>query len=274
MDEAKVPPGIRARQIRISPTAEISGDIVITGIDGGEADLVVIGSHTRIASGVRAALRTLEVGSWCTLHAPLTMYGHEGIKIGDSTWIGQDVILNCTAPLTIGRGTIISAKSSIWTHFTGGDYIQGCRYHESKAAVIGEDVWLGVGVTLAPIAAGDRSLALAGASVVKDMLPNHVYGGVPAKDLTEKLGPPYLEISHSEKLEKLEGKLEEFKRLLGGSAPNLDFGRIRIALGMGDEVEGVSTFDVSDRTYSNIETPEEIAFMRFLLPHVKFYPRA
>ena len=269
-----VPQGIRAREVRISPTADIAGDVVITGIDGGEADLVVIGSHTRIASGVRAALRSLEVGRWCTLHAPLTMYGFEGIKIGDCTWIGQDVILNSTAPLTIGKGAIISAKSTIWTHFTGGDYIQGCKYHESKAAVIGEDVWLGVGVTLAPITAGDRSLALAGASVVRDMLPNRVYGGVPAEDLTEKLGPPYLNIPDSEKLNRLEAKLGEFKRLFGGSETNLDFDRIRVMGGMDDEVEGVSTFDVSDRTYSNIETPEETAFMHFLLPHVKFYPRS
>ena len=39
------------------------------------------------------------------------------------------------------------------------------------------------------------------------------------------------------------------------------------------EAKAVSVFDVRDRTYSKLRTPEELSFMRFLLPKIKFWAR-
>lgn len=41
----------------------------------------------------------------------------------------------------------------------------------------------------------------------------------------------------------------------------------------GDEGREETVFDVSSRTYNKRLTPEEIAFMKFLLVRIKFYPR-
>jgi hypothetical protein len=38
--------------------------------------------------------------------------------------------------------------------------------------------------------------------------------------------------------------------------------------------DGTSIFDLRDRSYSRTRSEQEIAFMRFLLPLVKFYPRS
>ncbi|MCD6119842.1 hypothetical protein J7K50_08415 [bacterium] len=272
MDREGIPAGIRADEVIISPTAEIADDVEICAIDGARARRVIIGDYVRIASGVRAFVPELEIGDWCMIHGPTKIYGYESCMIGACTWIAQDVILNSTDLLTIGRGATISARASIWTHFTGGDTVQGCRYNDRKPAFLGDDVWIGVGATLAPIIAGEKSMALANASVTRDMLPNHVYGGVPAVDLTDKLGPPYKEISDEEKLARLKRLFAEFKAQALQSGEKLDFDRIQLACGAAVEDSSVSIFDAASRTYSKLGTPEEVAFMKFLLPCVKFFP--
>jgi len=268
-----VPAGIKAKEIVIAQTAVIAEDAVICALDGGPADRVVIGDHARIARGFTAYARELAIGDWCTIHGPVKIYGYETCRIGECTWIAQDVALNCSAPLVIGRGCVISR----WTHFTGGDFVQGCRYHEFKECVLCDDVWIGVGATIAPITAGARSMALANAAVTKDMLPNHVYGGVPAVDLTDKLGAPYEAIDDAEKLSRLQKRLQEFwiesktkdapftENMIKVTASSLD--------GPVVEAEGVSVFNVTTRTYSKNGSPCETEFMQFLLPHVKFFAR-
>jgi acetyltransferase-like isoleucine patch superfamily enzyme len=48
--------------------------------------------------------------------------------------------------------------------------------------VIGRDVWLGANVTVLPgVTIGDGAIVAAGAVVTKDVPPNTVVGGVPAK---------------------------------------------------------------------------------------------
>jgi len=264
--------GIFAKEIIISPSAVVDEDVKIRGLDGNPAERVVIGDHTHVRKGFRAALKSIEIGDWCTINGPCTVYGYETVSIGHCCWIGQDVVLNCNAPLNIGRGCILSSKCNIWTHFTGGDTVEGCRYHSTKPATLGDDVWLGVGVTVAPVNIGAKSLVLSNAAVTHDIPPNRVYGGVPARDLTEKMGAPFEEISAAEKLERLRRKFEEFKIEMAAQGRALDFSKIRLTDGAPCEIAGVSTFSTLTRTYSKIGTEEETAFMRFLIPQIKFYP--
>lgn len=263
--------GILAEEADIHPSAEVARGAEICAIGGGPARRVRIGAFTRIGPGFKARVPQLDIGEWCTIHGPVKIYGYDACVIGDSTWIAQDAILNCTARLEIGRGAIISARASLWTHFSGGDPVQGCRFDSdnAKPCTFGEDVWIGVGAAVAPITAGDKSMALANAAIVKDMLPNRVYGGVPAIDLTEKLGAPYIEIPDEEKLARLKNLFEEFART--EAAKGLDLDKIRLSLEPADAGGGVSVFNPATRTYSALRTAEETAFMRFLLPHVKFY---
>ena len=115
-------------------------------------------------------------------------------------------------------------------------------------------------------------MALANAAVVKDMQPNRIYGGVPAIDVTDKLGgPPYEEIGSEEKLARLKALFAEFAR--SEAARGLDLSRISLSVETESAEDGVSVFNPEKRTYSALRTAEETAFMRFLLPHVKFYRR-
>ena len=121
----------------------------------------------------------MKIGDWVTIHNHTTIYGYEDVEIGECSWIGQNAILNCTAPSRIGRGCTISAYSNLWTHFSGGDPLQGCRYGEGNEApcTLEDDVWIGVGASVAPVTIGAQALLLAGSIVTKDIPRNTVWGG-------------------------------------------------------------------------------------------------
>ena len=86
-----------------------------------------------------------------------------GIYMGDDTLIGHNVVLatlnHALAPED--RGSMIP-----------------------KAIRIGKRVWIGSNATILPgVTIGDGSVVAAGAVVTKDVPPNTIVGGVPAKEI-------------------------------------------------------------------------------------------
>ena len=269
------------------------GERTQLGAIGGPAEHIELGDHVQINSDVRIYSPRVYIGDYTRISHHVTIYGYDSVYIGPCGWIGQNVILNSTAPLTIGRGCTISAYANVWTHFTGGDAVEGCRFDSAAPCTLGEDVWLGVQCSIAPVSIGDKSLVLAGSIVTKDLPPNTVWGGNPAVDLTSKLGAPYVERSDVEKYALMCRLLRRFHRGETGyahglgetvidamadmpPAPVFTLGGITLAVGhqaAADVQDESSVFSVSDRTYSKLGTDEEVAFMKFLLPMIKFYPR-
>jgi hypothetical protein len=110
-------------------------------------------------------------------------------------------------------------------------------------------------------------MALVGSVIVADMKYNHIYGGSPAKDLTDKLGAPFRKVTLEEKLAYMNERLREFYQLYP------DFAKNNLKIAIHDEYEDdVTTFNIADRTYTKRGTIEEIEFMKFLLPNAKFIP--
>jgi acetyltransferase-like isoleucine patch superfamily enzyme len=250
---------------------------------------VRLGDNVYIGPDVRILAPRIYIGDYCMIHHHVTIYGYEEVVIGPCSWIGQGAILNCTARLNIGRGCTISAMANVWTHFGGGDPVEGCNFNKRKTCTLGEDVWLGVQASVAPVSIGAKALVLAGSVVTKNIPPNRTYGGNPAADLTDKMGAPYTERSVEEKFAAMCDKLLEYHETLRRSrrfidsmlddefAKQMHAGALRlggITITMVDLPEdGTSIFDVRDRSYSKLRTAEEVGFMHFLLPLVKFYPR-
>ncbi len=86
-----------------------------------------------------------------------------GIWIGDNTLIGHNAVLATLNhdPDPKKRANLIPSR-----------------------IVIGQDVWLGANVTVLPgVSIGDGAIIAAGAVVTKDVPPNTIVGGVPAKML-------------------------------------------------------------------------------------------
>lgn len=107
-------------------------------------------------------------------------------RIGRNCWFGGNVILDSMGGLDIDDNVGIGAHSQVWTHMQFGDLVEGCRFYSNRYMYIGKDVWLVGHCILSPVEVGERSMALVGSVITKNMLPNHIYAGVPAQDVTEK----------------------------------------------------------------------------------------
>jgi acetyltransferase-like isoleucine patch superfamily enzyme len=281
-------PRIDAAALRLGADTTFGARVQLGAI-GGPAESIVVGDNCAIGDDVRILAPRVRIGDFVTIHHHTTIYGYDEVCIGACSWIGQNVILNCTAPLRLGRGCTVSAYSTVWTHFSGGDPLEGCNFNHQRPCTLGEDAWIGVQCSVAPVQVGAKALLLAGSVLTKDVPPNRVWGGNPAADLTDKLGPPYSERSPAEKfsllcelLREYQARVQAVEHAAGASAPELPpppqngvFRLGGITVTMRDLPEdGSSIFDVNSRTYSKLRTPEEVGFMRFLLPLTKFYPRS
>lgn len=282
----EVAPSINAGEVNIGRDVEFGPGVEIGAIGGG-AESVVIGDHVRIGAGVRLLVPRLRIGDYTTIHQNVTGNGYNELSIGRCCWIGQNAFLNATGKLVLEDGVTFSTYASVWTHLAGGDVLQGFRFLREGDARIGGDSYIGPQSTLGPVQVGARAVVLAGSVVTHDVPGNHVYGGDPAVDLTDKLGAPYEEVSVERRYRTLCRILRSFaagesrqphvfvcdaKDNGPPDKPLQTLGGITIC--MSDCAEnGTSIFDVRDRTYSKLDTPEEVAFMRYLLPHVKFYAR-
>jgi hypothetical protein len=110
-------------------------------------------------------------------------------------------------------------------------------------------------------------MAMLGSVVTRDMKPNHIYAGVPAADVTDRVGSQYREVSVDEKAAALERELASF------AAKGNDASRIKIVKEWPASMDkGVSYFNVSTREYTKRLSDVEIAFMLHLLVTIKFYP--
>jgi acetyltransferase-like isoleucine patch superfamily enzyme len=279
-------PAVNAEHLALG-TGVSFGERVQLGAIGGQAQRIEIGDHASIDSDVRILAPRVYIGDYTRISHHVTIYGYDEVYIGPCGWIGQNVILNSTAPLRIGRGVTLSAYSNLWTHFTGGDVVEGCRFDSARPCTLGEDVWIGVQASIAPVSIGDKALVLAGSVVARDIPANTVWGGNPAADLTAKLGRPYGERTVRERFalvchllrrfnageagyeHGLSQRVDALAAQLPDDMHSLTLGGITVAMADSD-VEG-SVFDVRDRSFSKLGTEAETAFMKYLLPMVKFY---
>src|SRR5215213_5346820 len=108
-------------------------------------------------------------------------------EFGKNLTLGKDVFINVgcrfqdTGGLTIGDGALIGHGSSLTTIDHGTDPDRRADMVPAPV-VIGRKVWLGAAVTVVPgVTIGDGAIVGAGAVVTKDVPPNTIVGGVPAK---------------------------------------------------------------------------------------------
>jgi acetyltransferase-like isoleucine patch superfamily enzyme len=255
---------IEVEELIIGKNTFISPKAKIVGLDG-KAKKVVIGDNTYIGDDVQIMVDEIEIGDYCKIHHHTNIHGYKPIKIGHNAWVGQYTIIDGIGGTTIGNNCGIGAHSQLWSHILFGDDLEGCNYNSNKNLTIGNDCWFVGHCIVSPIVAEDKSMALVGSVITKDMKYNHIYGGSPAKDLTEKIQRQFREVSIDEKYEKMLFHLNNFE----------DTEKIKVVL---DESQisfddDISYFNVSNRKYTKKLSDTEIKFMKYLLPTKgKFIP--
>lgn len=145
-----------------------------------------VGSRLR-AFFLRPLLR--KCGTNVNIQSGVTMYPFYNISIGDNSGIGKDSLIIAPAPVEIGKSVIIGPQLVIYTanHQTRRDLPIIQQRMDNKPVTIGNDVWIGVRVTILPGATiGDGAVVGAGAVVTKAVEPYSIVGGVPAQKIGQR----------------------------------------------------------------------------------------
>jgi acetyltransferase-like isoleucine patch superfamily enzyme len=260
---SKMNKNINCKNLILGKNTVIEPTAVIRGING-PAETVVIGDNSYIGHDVQIICDNVSIGDYCKIHHHTNIHGYRPCKIGHNAWIGQYCIIDTIGGTTIGNNCGIGAHSQLWSHIKYGDTLEGCKFLSDAPLNIGNDVWFVGHCIVSPITAADRSMALVGSVITKDMEYNNIYAGSPAKNITDKVGYPFEQVTVENKYKKMceylkESNLKNIKIVLNSDSFNYE--------------DNISYFSVSDRTYTKKLTEDEISFMKFLLPDKgKFTP--
>jgi len=263
---SKIAGVINADEIDVGKGVVIEDGVLITG-EGLPARRVVLGDFCYIGRETRIIVPEFRLGDYSKLHAFSFVHGQKPMQIGSNCWIGGNVVLDSLGGLDIDDNVGIGAHSQVWTHVQFGDVVEGCRFYSKKYMYIAKDAWFVGHCIVSPVRVGEKSMAMVGSVVTKDMLPNHIYAGVPAEDVTNKLGFQFEERSVEQKAAKLQTLIDAFVRDHPEHKEQL------VVIRSPDERrEGICCFDVSRRTYTKTYSQAEVAFLKAHVPLVKFTP--
>jgi len=113
---------------------------------------------------------------------PFYTTGGSDIRIGRNVFINQNCTFYDLGGLDIGDDVMIGPNVSI---ITSGHPVAPSRRHAGVTArpiAIGRNVWIAAGATIiGGVTVGENSVVAAGAVVTKDVPPNSLVGGNPAR---------------------------------------------------------------------------------------------
>ncbi|MDO6489764.1 MULTISPECIES: putative colanic acid biosynthesis acetyltransferase [unclassified Cellulophaga] len=102
------------------------------------------------------------------------------VKIGDNSWIGDDVVLYSLGEIFIGNNTVVSQKSYICTGSHDHSKIDFPIY--AKKIIIEDECWLATDVYVGPgVTIGKGTVVGARSSVFKNLPKGKICIGSPAK---------------------------------------------------------------------------------------------
>lgn len=111
-----------------------------------------------------------------------------GVKIGKNAHIGPMVTIDDVYPnfVIIEDGVSIAGQNFILTHNKPLNYHKSLSESFLAPVVIKKNAWIAIGVIILPgVTIGEGAIVASGSVVNKNIPPNTLYGGVPAKLIKE-----------------------------------------------------------------------------------------
>ncbi|OAN11427.1 acetyltransferase [Photobacterium jeanii] len=122
-------------------------------------------------------------GDGSVIRSPFSCEFGKTISIGSNTFINMNATMLDGAHITIGNHVLIGPNAQFYTAGHSLDY-RSRRSWETfcKPIVIEDDVWIGGNVVINQgVTIGARSVIAANSVVTRDVEPDSLYGGTPAK---------------------------------------------------------------------------------------------
>lgn len=157
----------------------------------------------RLSAAVRTGRRLAEGAYWSRalaargpgvsndvrVNGPGTFTGVDQLRVGSNVHIGPDAFFRCEGGLSIGDNCHFSRRITIYTmnHNYEGERLPYDETQRLRPVSIGDNVWLGMGVTVLPGASiGDGAIVGAGAVVAGTVAAGQIVGAPIAMPLGER----------------------------------------------------------------------------------------
>jgi acetyltransferase-like isoleucine patch superfamily enzyme len=136
----------------------------------------------------------VKLGRWCWIGHGTKIRAHEGcVEVGAKTVMGQECTISSFQSVKIGRECVIADRVML-IDFDHGVVeverpirLQGIY---KRDVTVGNNCWIGYGACiLRGVTIGDNCIVGTNAVVTKDVPPNSVVGGVPAKLIRKRPKP-------------------------------------------------------------------------------------
>lgn len=112
----------------------------------------------------------------------LCEYG-KPISIGNGTYINMGATMLDNAPITIGNNVLVGPHSQFYTPTHSLDHRERKKWEiQCLPIIVQDDVWIGGNVVICQgVTIGARAVVAAGSVVLKDVAPDTLVAGTPAK---------------------------------------------------------------------------------------------
>lgn len=116
--------------------------------------------------------------------ADIILFSESRLILGNSSFINSNCKIRCHKEIQIGQGCVISHDVTIMD--SDAHQLNGVR--KCKPVKIADFVWIGTRVTILPgVTIGQGAVVAAGSVVSKDVPPNTLVGGVPARVIKDSV---------------------------------------------------------------------------------------
>ena len=128
--------------------------------------------------------------SWIVPYSGIRVRLHRmrGVKIGKNVHVGPKVTIDDVYPnfVLIENGVSLAGQIFILTHSKPLEYHKYLSESFLGPVIIKQNAWIAIGVIILPgVTIGEGAIVASGAVVTKDVPPNTMVGGIPAKVLKE-----------------------------------------------------------------------------------------
>ena len=152
-------------------------------------------SHTLRRFFLRTFMN-VQLGEGSSTHMGLRLYTYGHLSIGNTCVIDRDCVLDSRGSIVIGDNVNISPEVMILTayHDPDDENFAGAE----KPVVIEDYAWLATRSLILPgVKVGRGAIVAAGSVVTKDVPPNAIVGGNPARFIRERKGTQRYELSYA-----------------------------------------------------------------------------